>query len=482
MSSSYTTRLRIEKPAVGEQENTWGGTANTSYDLLDAAFGSAAVTHDDTASYTLTTNNGATDEARCLIIVVTGTLTAARNLVVPNTGKLYLVYNNTTGGYALTVKTAAGTGISVANGKKKFVYSDGTNVVDVATTIGDEELEAIAGLTSAANKVPYFTGSGTAAVADFTSVGRAMVGSSTAASADNTVIRSDSTAGATQGSVATMTDAGNLTLAGTAATDWDIQGTGGALNLRLNRTDTHGDNVLVGTIEFRGRDSGGANQAYAFIDARAVLDNAGAETGGLEFRIGDAGTATQRLALRTGLYTPNATDGDKGADTINASALYDDGVLIYRRPYYAHYQNQQTSGTNGPTYTSGAWRTVTLNTEVYDADAIGSLSSNQVTLGAGSYEVWWSIGATRASYTSSGRSRLYNATDTSAVAQGINRSGLGSGVGGDDIGSSGFAFFTIAGSKAFELQYYTNVTTSTNTAVTTGEVEVYADMFIKKVA
>lgn len=62
-----------------------------------------------------------------------GILTANMQIIVPNTIQQYWVRNNTTGSYTLTVKTAAGTGVTVVQNGAAILYSDGTNVVEADT-------------------------------------------------------------------------------------------------------------------------------------------------------------------------------------------------------------------------------------------------------------------------------------------------------------------------------------------------------------
>lgn len=67
------------------------------------------------------------------ILNFTGILTGSINVIVPNGPQEWDVFNNTTGAYTLTVKTSAGTGIAVTQGKSCRLAADGTNVVAVET-------------------------------------------------------------------------------------------------------------------------------------------------------------------------------------------------------------------------------------------------------------------------------------------------------------------------------------------------------------
>ena len=59
----------------------------------------------------------------------TGLLTGNISVIVPTAASRWWVYNNTTGAFSLTVKTAAGTGIVVQQGTRQILHCDGTNVV-----------------------------------------------------------------------------------------------------------------------------------------------------------------------------------------------------------------------------------------------------------------------------------------------------------------------------------------------------------------
>jgi hypothetical protein len=130
MPSTYSTNLRFELIAPGEQTGTWGGTTNTNIGTLieQAISGASSVVMSD-ANLTLSANNGATDQARSMYLAVTSSvpLTTTRNVVCPAVPKMYVVRNATTGGQQINV-TAGGTGVLIPNGVTATVICDGTDV------------------------------------------------------------------------------------------------------------------------------------------------------------------------------------------------------------------------------------------------------------------------------------------------------------------------------------------------------------------
>ena len=144
MTVNYTTNLALGQPVTGTESGTWGDDVNntvTSY--LDIAIAGGLAITVTTADVTLTitqgtsvaTNIGSTT-AQYAILNVSGAMTAARNLIVPSSSRIYLINNNTTGGFALTVKGSATTGVTLVNGEKAHVFWNGTDYAKMSNASG----------------------------------------------------------------------------------------------------------------------------------------------------------------------------------------------------------------------------------------------------------------------------------------------------------------------------------------------------------
>jgi hypothetical protein len=101
----------------------WGANPRLTGILTLSVAGSANVT--------LTRAQAAND-----VLQFTGLLTGNIQVIVPLAADEWIVYNNTTGAFSLTVIGATGTGVAVTQGQRVIVYSDGTNVVQAAVSSG----------------------------------------------------------------------------------------------------------------------------------------------------------------------------------------------------------------------------------------------------------------------------------------------------------------------------------------------------------
>jgi hypothetical protein len=141
MASTYSN-LKIQLMTTGENSGTWGNVTNVNLGtaIEEAIVGSADVTF-SSADVTLTlTDSNSTQAARNMRLNLTGTVSAAQNLIVPAIEKVYIINNSLT--FAITVKNTTGTGIAVPAGKTMWVYNTGTAVVDAVTHLSSLTLNA----------------------------------------------------------------------------------------------------------------------------------------------------------------------------------------------------------------------------------------------------------------------------------------------------------------------------------------------------
>jgi hypothetical protein len=131
MASTYTTNLKLEKVATGEKAGLWGTVTNTNLEILEQASSGYLSVDVASADVTLALNDGSTSNGKNLFFVLTGTLAANRNFIMPASAeRIFIVKDSTTrssSNYTLTVKTASGTGYVMPVGATALVYSDATN-------------------------------------------------------------------------------------------------------------------------------------------------------------------------------------------------------------------------------------------------------------------------------------------------------------------------------------------------------------------
>lgn len=106
-------------------------------------------------------------------------------------------------------------------------------------------------------------------------------------------------------------------------------GAGAAPNLNLDRfSASPAASDVLALLRFLGRSSTAVQREYAGILANILDPTNASEDARLDLRTIVNGVAAARFSVGQGIWTPNATGGDKGLDTANLSALYANGLRI----------------------------------------------------------------------------------------------------------------------------------------------------------
>jgi hypothetical protein len=271
-------------------------------------------------------------------------------------------------------------------------------------------------------------------------------------------------------------------------------------------TTTNSTNTSTGALVIRGG-AGIQGPLHVYRD----FDVSGAQTGGV-------GTQGQYIAIQPSTYTDNttATGGtapsmvfnsfarptltatNTGVFTTSAATVYIDGGPIagtnetIQESYalwvngaikategistsskYAYIRDEKITGTNAGTFTTGAWRTRTLNTITTDIPSSITLSANQITLTSGTYIIEASASGQNVA---NHAIRFQNITTATTSILGSSES---------DTGGSTSVFknvITITSTNVFELQHRCS-TTRANDGFGRAhgfQTEVYAQVWITK--
>ena len=136
-----TSLIGLTLPVQGTLSGSWGNTVNNAISqIVDVAVaGTQTITVDTDIDLAVTTGTDITtgltaNSSQYAVLLCTGARTAARNINTPKQSKTYVVINDTSGGFAITVRggpTSPTTGVSVAAGTRAIVAWNGSDFVNV---------------------------------------------------------------------------------------------------------------------------------------------------------------------------------------------------------------------------------------------------------------------------------------------------------------------------------------------------------------
>ena len=136
-----TALIGLTLPTTGSLSGQWGATVNNAIsEIVDVAVaGTQTLSTDADVTLTVTTGTYASTgltstSSQYAVLLCTGARTALRFINTPKQSKTYVVINDTTGGFAVTVRggpTSPTTGVTVAAGTRAIIAWNGSDFVNV---------------------------------------------------------------------------------------------------------------------------------------------------------------------------------------------------------------------------------------------------------------------------------------------------------------------------------------------------------------